>query len=356
MTLLEDTLQSVRPLDRTLEEKMHRLWDNIAHPLGSLGVLETLTSKIVGMTRDINYIADKKAWCVMSSDNGICEEGVSVIPQSVTVQLVWNMLNGITAAATMADFNHIDLKVVDCGLATDIEDERLICRKIAYGTKNFSKEPAMTKEEAIQALEVGIALGDEWFSQGYKMIATGELGIGNTSTSSAVLSVLAGLDVDETCGLGSGLESKMFENKKNVIRRGIELNRPNPSDPLDVLAKVGGFDIGAMAGVFLSGAKNHIPVVVDGYISSVSALLAKRLAPDSADYMIPSHLSKEPGAIYAMRELGLNPMMDLGMRLGEGTGCPFAMQIVDLAFHVFRNMGTFDGAKIDGSRLVDIRK
>lgn len=355
MTLLEKTIQSIHPLDQVLEEKMYRLWDNIAHPLGSLGVLEILTSKIVAMTRDINYVADKKAWCVMSSDNGICEEGVSVIPQSVTVQLVWNMLNGITAAATMADFHHIDLKVVDCGLAEDVKDDRLICRKVAYGTKNFSKEAAMTREDAIQALEVGISLGDEWFSQGYKMIATGELGIGNTSTSSAVLSVLCDLDVDETCGLGSGLEPKMFENKKFVIRRGIEINRPESKDPIDVLAKVGGFDIAAMAGVFLSGAKNHIPVVVDGYISSVSALLAKRLAPHSVDYMIPSHLSKEPGAIYAMRELGLHPILDMGMRLGEGTGCPFIMQIVDVAFHVFRNMGTFDGAKIDGSGLIDIR-
>lgn len=356
MNLLNETIEKIVPRDKEMHEKAKAEWDTLAHPPGSLGRLETLTSGIIAMTRDLNYRTDKKAWVVMSSDNGITEEGVSVIPQSVTCQLVRNMLSGITCAATLARNVNIDLFVVDMGLVEDIDDKKLINRKVQYGTKNFSKEPAMTREDAIKSIEAGIEIGDDLFNKDYKIIATGELGIGNTSTSAAVLSALYNLDVDMTSGKGSGISQEMYDNKKRAIREGLEINKPNSDDPIDIIAKVGGFDIGGMTGLFLSAAKNKIPVVIDGFISSVAANLAMAFSKNTVDYMIPSHKSKEIGAIIAMEKLGLEPVVDLEMRLGEGTGCPFVMEIIDTAFYVLWNMGRFEKAKIDDSELVDLRK
>ncbi len=214
----------------------------------------------------------------------------------------------------------------------------------------------MSYEEAIKSIEVGIEIGDQLFAQGYEIIGTGELGMGNTTTSAAVLSVFSGLDVSLTCGKGAGITEEQYDKKKNTILKGIELNKPNKEDPIDVLSKVGGFDIGGMCGLFLSGAKNRIPVVVDGFISSAAALCAVKLNPHVKDYLIPSHLSDEPGSRYLLDELGLAPMLDMNMRLGEGSGCPLAFQIIDAALYTQENMGTFQQATIDSSILVDIRE
>jgi len=356
MNLLKETIEKISASDKAMYKKAKEEWDKLAHPPGSLGRLETLTSRIIAMTGDLNYRTDKKAWVVMSSDNGITEEGVSVIPQSVTCQLVRNMLSGITCAATLAKNSNIDMFIVDIGLVEDIADDKLINRKIQYGTKNFSKGSAMTREDAIKSIEAGIEIGDDLFNKGYKIIATGELGIGNTSTSAAVLSALYNLDVDVTSGKGSGISQEMYDNKKRAIKVGLEVNKPDSNDPIDIIAKVGGFDIGGMTGLYLSAAKNKIPVVIDGFISAVAANLAMAFTKDAVDYMIPSHKSKELGAIIAMEKLGLDPVVDLEMRLGEGTGCPFVMDIIDKAFYVLWNMGRFEKARIDDSELVDLRK
>ena len=213
----------------------------------------------------------------------------------------------------------------------------------------------MTYEEAVKSIEVGIEIGDRLFEEGYDILGTGELGMGNTTTSAALLTVFSGLDVSLTCGRGAGITEEQYEHKKQTILKGIEVNKPNKEDPIDVISKVGGFDIGGMCGLFLSGAKNGIPVVIDGFISSAAALCAVRLNPVVRDYIIPSHLSNEPGAKYMLDELGLEPMLNLKMRLGEGSGCPLAFQIIDAALYTQENMGTLKKPP-SISVLVDIRE
>lgn len=356
MELLKSTIQSIAPANIEIKEATKEKWDGMVKPLGSLGTLEELAIKISGITGKIENKMDKKAIVVMASDNGVFEEGVTSTPQIITTLLTEGMVQGITGVATLGRFVGADIVTVDIGLNSDYSHEKVLNRKIAYGTKNFCKGPAMTYEEALQSIEIGIEIGDMLFKEGYDIIGTGELGMGNTTTSAAVLSVFSGLDVSITCGKGAGITEGQYENKKNTILKGIELNKPNKDDPIDVLAKVGGFDIGGMCGLYLSGAKNRIPVVIDGFISSAAALCAVKLNPLVKDYLIPSHLSDEPGAKYMLEQLELQPMLNMKMRLGEGSGCPLAFQIIDAAFYTQEHMGTFQQAMIDSSVLVDIRE
>ncbi|MDR7870493.1 MAG: nicotinate-nucleotide--dimethylbenzimidazole phosphoribosyltransferase [Tissierellaceae bacterium] len=353
---LKSTIQSIEPSDSKIKQQTKEKWDGLVKPLGSLGTLEELAIKISGITGKTSNKIDKKAIVVMASDNGVYEENVASAPQIVTSLLTEGMAKGITGVATLGKFVDADIITVDIGLNSDFSHERVINRKIANGTKNFTKESAMTYEEAIKSIEIGIEIGDKLYNEGYEIIGTGELGMANTSTSAAVLSVLSGLDVDITCGKGAGITEEQYAHKKNTIIKGIDLNKPNKEDPIDVLSKVGGFDIGGMCGLFLSGAKNRIPVVIDGFISSVAALCAVKLNSDVRDYIIPSHLSNEPGARYVLDELGLSPMLNMNMRLGEGSGCPLAFQIIDAALYTQDNMGTFQQATIDSTVLVDIRE
>lgn len=356
MELLKSTLASIKPADSKAKEDAKEKWDGLVKPLGSLGTLEELAIKIAGITGKVENKINKKVIVVMASDNGVFEENITCTPQIITTLLTEGMVQGITGVAALAKFANADLVTVDIGLNSDYGHEKVINKKIAYGTKNFTKGPAMTYEEAIKSIEVGIEIGDKLFSEGYDAVGTGELGMGNTTTSAAVLSVFSGLDVSITCGKGAGVTEEQYNNKKNTVLKGIEVNKPNKEDPIDVLAKVGGFDIGGMCGLFLSGAKNKIPVVIDGFISSAAALIAVKLNPDVKDYLIPSHLSDEPGARYMLDQLELNPMLNMKMRLGEGSGCPLAFQIVDAALYTQKNMGTFQQATIDSSVLVDIRE
>lgn len=356
MELLKNTLNAIQPADLKTKELTKEKWDGLVKPMGSLGRLEDVAIKIAGITGKVENVIEKRVIVVMASDNGIVEEGVTSTPQIITSLLTEGMVKGITGVATLARFVNSDLVTVDIGLNSDFNHPEVLMRKIAYGTKNFTKGPAMSYEEAIKSIEVGIEIGDQLFAQGYEIIGTGELGMGNTTTSAAVLSVFSGLDVSLTCGKGAGITEEQYDKKKNTILKGIELNKPNKEDPIDVLSKVGGFDIGGMCGLFLSGAKNRIPVVVDGFISSAAALCAIKLNPHVKDYLIPSHLSDEPGSRYLLDELGLAPMLDMNMRLGEGSGCPLAFQIIDAALYTQENMGTFQQATIDSSILVDIRE
>ncbi len=356
MNLLKETLSLITPTKEEAKELVREKWDGLVKPIGSLGTLEDVTIKIAGITGKIKNSIEKRAIVIMSGDNGVVEEGVSAAPQIFTRVLADCMTKGITGVATLGKYTNTDIITVDIGMKGDIDNPGIINKKIAHGTKNFTKEPAMTYEEAIKAIEIGIEIGDKLFNDGYDILGTGELGIGNTTTSAAVLSILADLDVDITCGKGAGLTEEQYSKKKEAIRKGIDLNKPNKNDPIDVISKVGGFDIGGMCGLFLSAAKNKKPVIVDGFISSAAALCAVKLNPLVREYIIPSHLSGEPGAKNMMDELGLKPMLNLGMRLGEGSGCPLAFQIIETALFTLENMGTFEEAALDGNLLVDIRE
>lgn len=356
MNLLKETINSIKPTNEEIKTLARHKWDGLVKPMGSLGTLEDATIKISGMTGTIKNSIEKKAIVVMCADNGVVEEGVSSAPQIFTKVLTEYMTKGLTGVATLGKYTNTDIVTVDVGVIGEIKDTQIINKKIKESTKNFTKESAMTYEEAVRAIEIGIEIGNKLYNEGYDILGTGEVGIGNTTTSAAVLSGLTGLDVDITCGKGAGLTKEQHENKKSVIRKGLELNKPNKDDPIDVIAKVGGFDIGGMCGLFLSAASNSKPIVVDGFISSTAALCAVKLNPLVKEYIIPSHLSGEPGAKYVMEELGLKPMLNLGMRLGEGSGCPLAFQIIEAGLYTLENMGTFEDLALDGDTLVDIRE
>lgn len=355
MSLLKSTLNEITGANKEIMKETRDKWDGLVKPIGALGSLEEITIKISGMTGKVKNIIDKKAIVVMSADNGVVEEGVSSCPQNFTMLLTDSMLKGITGVATLGKFTNTDIITVDIGLMEDMNHEDLINKKIAYGTKNFTKEAAMTYEEAIKSIEVGIEIGNKLYNEGYDILGTGELGIGNTTTAAAVLSVLADFDVEITCGKGAGLTEEQYKGKKECILKGIELNRPNKEDVIDVLSKVGGFDIGGMCGLYLSAAKNKKPIVIDGFISSAAALCAVKLNPLVLDYLIASHLSEEPGAKHMMEQLKLKPMLSVGMRLGEGSGCPLAFQIIEAGLFTLENMGTFEEASISSETFIDIR-
>ncbi len=355
MELLRETLKNIEKVDEDIKILAQNKLDNMAKPIGGLGKLEDIAVKIAGITGKVENNLDKKNIIVMSSDNGIVEEGVSASPQIFTKILTENMAKGLTGVSVLSEIGKSDITIVDIGVNGDLEDEKIINKKIRKSTSNFTKGPSMSYEEAVKSIEIGIEIGDKIISEGYNIIGTGELGIGNTTTSAALLSCFSNIDIDKITGKGAGLTEEQYLSKKKAIEKGIEVNNPNPEDPIDVLAKVGGFDIGGLCGVFLSGAKNKVPVVIDGFISSAAALLAVKLNPLVKDYMIPSHLSAEQGALYMMDELELSPMLDLEMRLGEGSGCPLAFYIIDSALYVMNNMASFDAANIDKDKLVDIR-
>lgn len=356
MNLLKITLNQITGPNKEVMEETQKIWDGFLKPMGSLGSLEDISVKISGMTGQIRNKIDKRGIVVMAADNGVVEEGVSACPPNFTVLLTESMLKGITGVSALGKFANADIITVDIGLFEDIHHEKLINKKIAYGTKNFTKESAMTYEEAVKAIEVGIEIGDKLYEEGYDILGTGELGIGNTTTSAAVLTAITGLDVDITCGKGAGLTEEQYVEKKATIVRGIELNKPNKDDPIDVIAKVGGFDIAGMCGLYLSAAKNKKPIIIDGFISSAAALCAVRIEPLVINYLIPSHLSDEPGAKYLMKELELKPMLNMGMRLGEGTGCPLAFQIIEASLYTLDNMGTYEDGSMSSETLVDIRE
>ncbi|MCT8976630.1 nicotinate-nucleotide--dimethylbenzimidazole phosphoribosyltransferase [Clostridium sp. CX1] len=356
MRLIEETIESIKP---AYEDVIKEAWlriDSLTKPLGSLGELEEIAAKMAGITGKIHNKIDKKSVVIMCADNGVCDEGVSNCPQDFTVTITNNLTRGITGVCTLARFANSDITVVDVGVKGEFNNPKIIDKKVAYGTKNIVKEAAMTREEAIQAIEAGIEIVDKLAKEGYNLLGTGEVGIGNTTTSSAVLSALSGLSADAVVGKGSGLTEEQFQNKKAVVQRAIDVNKPNKEDVIDVLSKVGGFDIAGLCGCFLGAAKNRIPIVIDGIISSAAALCAYRLNNYAKDFMFPSHLSAEPGVVYIAKELGVNPMLNLRMRLGEGSGCPLAFNIIESALYTMDNMATLEEATIDGSCLVDIRE
>jgi nicotinate-nucleotide--dimethylbenzimidazole phosphoribosyltransferase len=344
-------INKITPANKAVIDKAKARVDSLAKPLGSLGKLEDIAIKLSGITGKLKNNVNKKAIVIMCSDNGIFEEGVSSCPQSVTLSQTINFTRGLTGVATLAKENNSDLIVVDVGINTDKKIPNVIDRKIRKSTNNMFKESAMSYEECVRAVNVGFEMATNCKNKEYDIVGVGEMGICNTSTSSAVLSVLTSCDIGTVVGKGAGLTKEAFEKKKFVISESIRKNNPDKEDPIDVLAKVGGFDLAAMTGVFLGCAYYKIPVVIDGFISAVAALAAFKLNPLVRDYLIPSHCSKEVGYNVAMNTLDLEPMLNLDMRLGEGSGCPIAFSVISFACAMMNNMATFDEAEINNDYL-----
>lgn len=296
---------------------------------------------------------NKKQLLVFAADNGVVAEGVSSAPQSVTKQQTINLMRGKTGAAVLAKHFGCGLTVCDVGVNADIYESTVLNRKIAYGTQNICTGPAMTREQTLQAILTGAEIARTVDAD---VIGVGEMGIGNTTTSSAVLAVLLGADVEAVTGRGGGITEESFRKKKAVIRTAIEVNRPDRDDVVGVLSKVGGFDLAAMCGAFLGAAAARRPAVIDGLISAAAALCAVRLCPNVRGYLVPSHASFEIGYRLAMEAMDLRPLFDLGMRLGEGSGCPLAFQLLDAACAVINDMATFGEAGINDDYLDEIRR
>lgn len=328
---------------------------SLAKPPKSLGVLEEISVRFSGITGKLYNEAKKRRILIFSADNGVVAEGVASAPQSVTLAQTLNFTRGLTGVAVLAKHYHTELKIYDMGINADFSHPDIIDRKIAMGTRNIAVEPAMTREQAIQAIETGYAAAEEAAAAGIEILGVGEMGIGNTTTSSAVLSCLLNLTAEKTTGRGGGVNDAGFLRKKEIIDSAIRKFAPNAEDIVDVLSKLGGFDIAAMCGAFLGAAANRLPVVIDGYISAVAALCAYRINPGCADYFFASHISCEIGYMLAVKEMGLKPMFQLEMRLGEGSGCPIAFEVIDCALSVLRNMATFEEARIDDDYLEEIR-
>ncbi len=353
MITLEELLDAIAPLDALAMAQARERQAKLAKPPGSLGRLEAFSIQLAGITGRLYNPIEKKHLLVFAADNGVVAEGVSSSPQSVTLQQTINLTRAKTGASVLARHFGCALTVCDVGINADIREPAVLPRKIAYGTGNILYGPAMTRAQAVQAICTGAEVARSVCADVY---GVGEMGIGNTTTSSAVLAVLLSADVETVTGRGGGITDEAFEKKKAVIRGAIARNRPDPADPVDVLAKVGGLDLAAMCGAFLGAASMRRPVVIDGFISVVAALCAARLSPAARDYMIPSHASYEIGYRLAMEALELEPVLLLDMRLGEGSGCPLAFEILSAASAVLADMATFDEAGIDDGYLEEIRQ
>ena len=329
--------------------------DSLAKPPGSLGRLEDIVVTLAGISREMFYNASKRCVIIMASDNGVVEEGVAAAPQAVTYAQTLNFTKGITGISVLAKQFNADLIIVDIGVNAEISHPLIKNRKIRKATWNIAQSVAMTRDEAERAILVGIETAIETVKEGYTLLGAGEMGIGNTTTSAAVLSALTGLPAQRAAGKGAGLKEEAYQHKIEVIKTALHNNRPDPADPIDVLAKVGGFDIAAMVGIYIGAAFMRVPVVIDGFISMVAALTAYRLNSTVKDYMFASHASFEQGFAYAAQALGLEPYLNLNMRLGEGSGCPLMFAMIDAACAVMRNMSTFEQAAI-GDEYLNVLK
>lgn len=342
---LEKIIMEITPRDEEAARIAQKRWDSIAKPLHSLGWLEDVVIRIAGAQHSPQVRTEKKILVPMCADNGVVAEGVTQTGQEVTAIVAENFLDEKSCAAIMCRMSGVDIRPIDIGMVTDTP--RVEKRKIAYGTKNFAHEPAMTREEALSAIETGIGLACELAGEGYCLIATGEMGIGNTTTSSAVAASLLGVPAEEMTGRGAGLSSAGLQKKISVIREAIARWDLTGKDPLTVLSCVGGFDIAGITGLFLGGAYCHVPVLIDGFISSVAALLAVRLCPAAAGYMIATHVSKEHAARRVLSELRLAPALDAGMCLGEGSGAVASFPLIDMAAEIYHSMSTFDQIQVE---------
>ncbi len=334
----------ILPPDAEAAQAAQAHWDHIAKPLKGLGQLEEEIVRIAALTGKIDVHLDKRAVLVLCADNGVVAEGVTQTDVSVTAAVARSVVQHHSSVCLMASVAKADVFAVDMGMLERVEGTK-DCH-IANGTKNLAKKPAMSRSEAVQAIETGIALVKEYQEKGYQILVTGEMGIGNTTTSSAVTALLLSLPVETVTGRGAGLSNAGLARKIAAIKQGIALHQPDPKDPLDVLAKLGGFDLAGMTGLFLGGALYRVPVLIDGLISSVAALIAARLCPASTCAMLASHCSAEPAAQRILQELGLNAPLQAGLKLGEGTGAVCMLPLYDMALAVYHGSADFAAAGI----------
>ncbi|WP_276311543.1 nicotinate-nucleotide--dimethylbenzimidazole phosphoribosyltransferase [Paenibacillus montanisoli] len=343
---LATRLDRIEPLYGDRMEAAQRHLDSLTKPPGSLGKLEAIARQIAGITGELAADLSKRAVIVMAGDHGVCEEGVSAFPAEVTPQMVFNFLAGGACVNVLARGAGADVYCVDMGVNADLVHDSLISCKTRKGTANMTKGPAMTREDAIGAIMAGFDLAEKLAADGYRMFATGEMGIGNTTASSALCAAFGAMSADEAVGLGTGIHEERRAHKVDVVNRALACNEPSPADPVGALAKVGGLEIAGLVGVILGAAANRRPVVIDGFISSAAALVAASIAPQAVAYMIGSHLSQEQGHRKLLEGIGLSPMIHLDMRLGEGTGAVLGFHVIDAAMRIMREMATFESAGV----------
>lgn len=349
MELLTKTLSDIKPLDPSLIEAAQKKLDNKTKPPGSLGRLEEFARRMVAITGSMAPDTARKTVFTFAADHGVTDEGVSLYPREVTHQMVLNFLRGGAGVNVLARHSGAEVRVVDVGVDFEFEPHPgLIIRKIARGTRNFAVGPAMTREEAVAAMEAGIELALQAKAEGVAMLATGEMGIGNTTPSSAIIAVISGLSVADVTHRGTGINDAALGRKIHAIQRGLAVNKPDPSDPLDVLAKVGGLEIAAIAGLVLGGAASRLPVVLDGFISTAGALIASELNPHVREYLFAAHESVEIGHRHILERMKLEPILDLHLRLGEGTGAALAMGLIEAGVKILKEMASFEEAGVTG--------
>ncbi|HCD37477.1 MAG TPA: nicotinate-nucleotide--dimethylbenzimidazole phosphoribosyltransferase [Candidatus Omnitrophica bacterium] len=350
MELLKKVIASIEKIDYSLSDKTQKRLDNLTKPPGSLGRLEELAKQIVEITRIEKPRLKNKVIFTFAGDHGIAVEGVSAYPQAVTAQMVYNFINGGAGINVLA--RHVGARVVvaDLGVASDLKPHKeLVNKKVALGTRNILKGPAMSKEEAVKAIENGIEIFLNELPKGIDIAGTGEMGIANTASASAIAATILKKPIEELTGRGTGIDDIALKNKVAAITKALEINKPNPKDAIDVVSKVGGFEIAGLVGVILAAASKRVPVVIDGFISSAAALIAYTLEPKVKEYLIAAHCSVEKGHRAVLEYMGLKPILDLNMRLGEGTGAALAMNIIEASVKILLEMATFEAAGVSES-------
>jgi len=347
MQLLNTTLQNIKRPDYSLAQKAQRMLDNLTKPQGSLGRLEEIAKQIIVITGNLRPQVKNKVIFTLAADHGVVAEGVSAFPKEVTPQMVYNFIKGGAAINVLARQVGARVIIVDMGVAIDLNKHPgLIIKKVGYGTKNIAQGPAMLKEEAVASIEAGIEVFETEYAKGIDIAGTGDMGIGNTTPSAAIASVLTGKSVEEIAGRGTGVDDAGLLKKIAVIKKAIQVNVPLGDDGLDILAKLGGFEIGGLAGVILAAAARKLPVVIDGFISTAAALIAFTLKPEVKEYMIAAHCSQEKGHSLMLAYMGLRPLLDLDMHLGEGTGAALGMSIIEASIKILNEMATFQSAAV----------
>ena len=340
-------LRYISPVSQDFAEQARLRQLELTKPVGSLGKLETLAERLAAIQLTIQPLIEHKAVVIFAADHGVAQEGVSAYPQQVSAQMVHNFLLGGAAVNTLARIAQASLLVVDVGIAADLpEHPRLLARKVAYGSKNFCREAALSDIKVDMALSVGAEAAHQLIGEGCNLLAAGEMGIANSTTAAALTAVLTGLPVEAVTGRGTGIDQAMWQHKCQVIERAIALHQPDPDDPWDLLVKLGGLEIAALVGFYLSAAAHRVAVVLDGFIGTAAALVAVKFNPHVGGYLFASHCSQEPGHALQLEHLGLEPLLNLDMRLGEASGATLALSLIESAAAVLANMATFEEARV----------
>ena len=349
--LINEIVSRIKHIPQSAYENVKKRLDNLTKPVGSLGRLEELAQRYVAIRGVDNPKLEKKVIFTFAGDHGVADDGVSAYPKEVTPQMVLNFLRGGAGVNVLARHVGAEVVVVDIGVDYDFKPSNgLLIKKIARGTRNMAKCPAMSREDAVKGIEVGIELAKDWSKKNVDIIGTGDMGIGNTTPSSAITAVMTEEPVENVTGRGTGINDEAFKKKVDIIKEAIRINKPDAKDPIDVLSKVGGYEIAGIAGLILGAASRRIPVVVDGFISGAGALIASCIQPAVRDYIFASHLSVEKGHMAVIKKLGNNALLDLNLMLGEGTGAALGIGLVEAGFKILTQMATFESAGVSKSK------